>query len=110
VAEDDVSVIPVDAPSTHHGPAVLAVVGGATVGFAAAEHRVLQGIYVLPSHVGRGLGGALLKAVGSVDRFWVLEQNTHARGFYERRGRPWSGESRAGLDAGGITELLYVLD
>jgi len=95
--------------STHRGPAVLAVAGGATVGFAVAEHHMLEALYVLPSHAGRGIGSALLAAVGPVNRLWVLEQNTQARA-YERRHWRWSGESRAGLDTGGITELRYVLD
>lgn len=96
--------------SNHHGPVVLAAVGGATVGFAAAEHRVLEALYVLPSHAGRGIGSALLDAIAPVDRLWVLEENATGRAFYERRQWRWSGESRAGLDTGGITGMLYIRD
>jgi len=96
--------------SRHLGPAVLAAVGGEPVGFAAADGRMLEALYVLPAHHGRGIGSALLQAVGPVDRLWVLEANTVGRAFYERRRWRWSGQRRAGLEAGGVPEMLYLLD
>ena len=91
----------------HRGRVVVARRGGTVVGFAAATGDLLEGLYVVPEETGSGLGTTLVDAVGPVSRLWVLEANTAGRRFYERRGWRWSGETREGDDAGGLTELLY---
>ena len=92
----------------HEGPVVLAVRGGDVIGFAAATGDLLEALYVLPSEVGAGLGTALLNAIGPVTRLWVLSENQSGRAFYERRGWRSGGVAQGAVDAGGVTELLYV--
>jgi GNAT superfamily N-acetyltransferase len=74
------------------------------VGIAGPE---LQVLYVDPAAQGAGVGSALLehavqalRAAGHAEAvLWVLEENGHARGFYEQRGwlpdgvraSPWPG-------------------
>jgi GNAT superfamily N-acetyltransferase len=60
------------------------------VGFAAFDDHELHALYVLPEHWGHGIGDRLLEAAGDVSELWVLEANTRARQFYERRG--WSAD------------------
>ena len=58
-------------------------------------------IYLLPEHMGKGLGRMLMESVlaemrkqGYADVYlWVLEDNLPARGFYENLGFVDSGES-----------------
>lgn len=91
------------------GRTVLAVREGAVLGFAAASpDGTLEGLYVLPGKVGRGLGSRLLQAVEPVTRLWVLEDNTAGRSFYERRGWRPAGVRKAALDAANVQDLLYV--
>ncbi|MCA1711196.1 MAG: GNAT family N-acetyltransferase [Actinobacteria bacterium] len=78
---------------------------GVLLGFAATDEGRLDALFVLPEHAGRGIGSRLLERAAGVDRLWVLEDNTPARGFYERRG--WTC-TRARRDAFGVQELLYV--
>ena len=95
--------------TAHAGPVILAVDGADVLGFAASTpDGTLEGLYVLPTSAGRGIGTALLEAAGPVDRLWVLEQNFSGRAFYERRRWRWSGTQRDAEDAGGQPEMLYV--
>lgn len=95
--------------AAHDGPVVLAARGADVLGFAAASpDGTLEGLYVLPSEAGRGVGTALLEAVGPVQRLWVLEDNHAGRAFYERRGWRWTGKRQAAEDATDQPELLYV--
>jgi putative acetyltransferase len=73
--------------------------GGRAVGVAAVRPGWLDGLYVLPSHWGTGVAGALhdraLAAHGAgTCSLWVLEDNTRARRFYERRGWRENGTTR----------------
>lgn len=93
----------------HDGPVVRALRGADLLGFAASSRDgTLQGLYVVPGEAGRGVGSALLDAIGPVERLWVLEGNQAGRAFYEHRGWRWSGSRRAAADADGRPELLYV--
>lgn len=92
---------------THSGRAVLALSDGNAIRFAAAVSQTLEGLYVIPSAAGSGVGSALLAAVAPVTRLWVLEQNGAGRHFYESRGWCWSGVRRDATDAHGVSELLY---
>jgi GNAT superfamily N-acetyltransferase len=94
--------------ANHAGAVVIAIRQDEVVGFAAAAGDTLEALYVLPSDAGAGLGTALLEAIGPVARLWVLAENHTGRAFYERRGWLWSMVAQAALDAGGVTELLYV--
>jgi GNAT superfamily N-acetyltransferase len=68
----------------------------------------LEGLFVLPSEAGAGIGTALLAAIGPVTRLWVLAENKAARGFYERRDWQWSGAAEVSEFAGDVSKLLYV--
>jgi GNAT superfamily N-acetyltransferase len=83
----------------------LARRGPELVGFAAATHEHLDGLYVLPEEAGCGIGSALLAALPAVTRLWVLEANLAGRRFYERRGWRNSGERQPAF---GMWDLLYV--
>lgn len=60
------------------------------VGVSAVFGDMLEQLYILPGHQGRGIGSALLTlAISSSDsplRLWVFQRNKSARAFYERRG------------------------
>jgi GNAT superfamily N-acetyltransferase len=74
---------------------------GRPVGFATRAPEMLDQLYVLPDAQGTGTGSALHDAVldrqrelgARTCRLWVLEANTEARGFYERRGWAPDGET-----------------
>ena len=76
--------------------------GDRPVGVAAVRPGWLDGLYVVPAHWGTGAAallhdGALdaARGLGSTDcRLWVLEHNTRARRFYERRGWGENGTTR----------------
>lgn len=67
-------------------------------------------LYVLREAQGQGLGSGLMKAMASAllehghraMSLWVLEQNSHARSFYERRGGKLIAQKRNDL-----SELAY---
>jgi ribosomal protein S18 acetylase RimI-like enzyme len=74
----------------HDADAWVAEVGGRVVGFALTQPGWLDMLYVLPDHVGRGIGSALLDLVKHHRRagfsLRVFESNTPARRFYRDRG------------------------
>ena len=71
-------------------------------GFVAVSGEWLNGLYVRPEAWGTGVAGELhdravaaLRAAGVPRaRLWVLEGNTRARRFYERRGWREDGTTR----------------
>jgi ribosomal protein S18 acetylase RimI-like enzyme len=75
----------------------------------------LYAIYVLPSHQGRGVGRALVRA--AADRLaaagldsllvWVLDQNAPARAFYERLGGSVVRRQPIEIGGAGLTEVAY---
>lgn len=80
-----------------------------------ADRGEVYAIYLRSSAWGRGLGsGLLLEAQDRLSEtfeeamLWVLSDNTHARGFYERHGWSPSGEKQY-LDIAGLSveELRY---
>jgi GNAT superfamily N-acetyltransferase len=81
---------------------VLAELDAAEVGFAAMRSEWLDALYVTPSRWGMGVGARLhdhavtwIRDLGCKHcRLWVLEQNTRARRFYERRGWRLNGGTR----------------
>lgn len=89
----------------HRGRVWLARRAGMLVGFAAATGVELEGLYVLPSEGGVGIGSALLDAMGDVRQLWVLEDNHRSRAWYERRGWRDSGERQL---AYGVWDVRYV--
>ncbi|MDO5559257.1 MAG: GNAT family N-acetyltransferase [Oscillospiraceae bacterium] len=94
-----------------------------TSGYCSSRFPEMSGygeivsIYLLPEFTGQGLGLKLFKTViadlqaqGFRDIFlWVLEENLHARRFYERFGFTYSGkyldDNIGGRD---LRELQYV--
>jgi GNAT superfamily N-acetyltransferase len=91
--------------NTHTGRVWLARRAGVLVGFAAATGVELDGLYVLPSESGAGIGSALLEAIGDVRRLWVLQDNHASRFWYERRGWRDSGERQWAYD---VWDARYV--
>ncbi|MEL4357000.1 MULTISPECIES: GNAT family N-acetyltransferase [unclassified Luteococcus] len=87
------------------GSLALASVEDMAVGFVAWQDEV-EALYVLPSAAGCGVGGRLLDAAVGATRLWVLEDNRHARRFYERRG--WSPSGHLRQQYGPVRELEYV--
>ena len=90
--------------------------GGRAVGVAAIRPGWLDGLYVAPSHWGTRVAGLLHDAALELHgpgecRLWVLEHNTRARRFYERRGWREDGTTRVvpfppnPLDVGYTIEL-----
>lgn len=91
--------------------AVARDAGGGALGFAGADGRRLEMLFVAPEARGRGVGTALLAhavltwGTRLVD---VNEQNPAARGFYEHRGFRVIGRSE--LDAQGDPYPLLHLE
>ncbi|MDO8611028.1 MAG: GNAT family N-acetyltransferase [bacterium] len=85
---------------------------------AAKDTGELQGIYIHPYHVGQGVGSKIMNhVINSLKRggykkatLWVLETNTIARRFYEKRGWVVEGktkiEKKDGFD---LHEIRLVL-
>jgi len=63
---------------------------GRVVGFAAVDGGFLEHLYVHPSRFNSGTGSKLFRQATKAHRqgfqFWVFQQNTGARRFYERHG------------------------
>ena len=63
---------------------------GRVQGFAALRGDELAYLYVEPDSIGRGIGSELFRHAQSRRPgglwFWVFQQNTRARRFYERHG------------------------
>jgi tRNA dimethylallyltransferase len=81
---------------------IVAEGAGKILGFAAWTDGWLDGLYVVPAAWGNGVAARLhdealrgIAAAGvSTARLWVLEDNTRARRFYERRGWRPDGTDR----------------
>jgi GNAT superfamily N-acetyltransferase len=81
---------------------LIALSDNEPVGAACVSREWLEGLYVVPERWGTGLahelhGRALevVRDLGSARcHLWVLEDNTRARRFYERRGWQENGETR----------------
>ncbi|MCR5817262.1 MAG: GNAT family N-acetyltransferase [Ruminococcus sp.] len=76
-------------------------------------------IYLLPEYIGKGIGSKLLKRC--IDELklqgfnkillWVLEENTRARGFYEKNGFLCTDEYISDNIGGkSLSEIMYILD
>jgi putative acetyltransferase len=82
------------------GTVLAAERDGAVVGIAGVEQCWLHGFYVRPEWWGSGvadeLHAAALEAMADCPelKLWVLEENTRARRYYEKRGWRRNGESR----------------
>jgi ribosomal protein S18 acetylase RimI-like enzyme len=83
---------------------------------AASECGEVWGIYISPDYWRRGLGTILLnwglKELGSRGlpsvTLWVLEDNRHARSFYEKQGFEFDGTVKT-IELGKlINEVRYV--
>ena len=78
----------------------------------------LEGLYVVPERWGTGLADELhgralelVRALGSPScKLWVLEDNTRARRFYERRGWRENGETRVVEFPPNPLDIGYTLD
>jgi GNAT superfamily N-acetyltransferase len=105
------SIFPDEAPKPSHadmaqtwkeivtaGRGWMAVEGEAPLGVVGLvpddDGHEMRAVYVDPAHAGRGVGRMLVDRVETVAlaenalplRLWVLEANTSARRWYERRG------------------------
>lgn len=83
------------------------------------DHGEIMSIYLLPEYIGKGCGGRLLqKCTEELKKLgfrrillWVLEDNHHARAFYEKNGFVFSGDVREDLIGGKkLRELMYVYE
>jgi tRNA dimethylallyltransferase len=91
-----------EALADERGSVIVAKRGERMVGVAAAKDGWLDGLYVVPKEWGNGVADRLhdealqaLSAAGAKKaRLWVLEDNTRARRFYERRGWHRDGSER----------------
>jgi GNAT superfamily N-acetyltransferase len=88
------------------------------LGAVCVQPGWLDGLYVVPSHWGTGLAGALhdralevVRSLGSTScRLWVLEKNARARRFYERRGWRENGDTRVVPFPPNPLDVGYTLD
>ncbi len=63
--------------------------GDHLIGYITWRPQWIDHLYVMPEHTEAGVGTALLDAVKARQKridLWTLENNTHARKFYEARG------------------------
>jgi diamine N-acetyltransferase len=97
---------------------LIAVSDQEPVGAACVTDGWLEGLYVVPKRWGTGLGDELhdraldeVRGLGSSScRLWVLEDNSRARRFYERRGWRENGESRVVEFPPNPLDVGYSLD
>ncbi len=97
---------------------LIAVSDRQPVGAACVTDGWLEGLYVVPEHWGTGLADELhgralelLRELGSAScKLWVLEDNTRARRFYERRGWRENGETRVVEFPPNPLDIGYSLD
>jgi GNAT superfamily N-acetyltransferase len=97
---------------------LIAVSDEEPVGAACVTEGWLEGLYVVPERWGTGLADALhdralgeARRLGSAScRLWVLEDNSRARRFYERRGWRENGESRVVEFPPNPLDIGYSLD
>ncbi|HET7855393.1 MAG TPA: GNAT family N-acetyltransferase [Gaiellaceae bacterium] len=96
----------------------VAEVDGTPVGVASVRPDWLDGLYVVPEHWGTGAAVVLrdwgLDTVHSLGskrcHLWVLEENTRARRFYERRGWRENGTTRVVPFPPNPLDVGYTLD
>jgi len=97
---------------------LIAVSDGEPIGAACVTDGWLEGLYVVPERWGTRLADELhdraldeVRGLGSSTcRLWVLEDNTRARRFYERRGWRENGESRVVEFPPNPLDIGYSLD
>jgi GNAT superfamily N-acetyltransferase len=97
---------------------LIAVSDEEPVGAACVTDGWLEGLYVVPERWGTGLADELhdralgeVRGLGSAScRLWVLEDNSRARRFYERRGWRENGESRVVEFPPNPLDIGYSLD
>ncbi|WP_040195844.1 GNAT family N-acetyltransferase [Candidatus Soleaferrea massiliensis] len=78
--------------------AVGAIVYGKSKDSAMPGYGEIEAIYLLPSHIGCGMGRLLMDAAldglarrGYADCFlWVLRENVRAKRFYQKHGFAWT--------------------
>ena len=97
---------------------LIALIDQQPVGAACVTSGWLDGLYVVPERWGTGLADELygralelVRALGSpFSKLWVLEDNTRARRFYERRGWRENGETRVVEFPPNPLDIGYTLD
>lgn len=94
--------------NTYSGHVALALHDDRPIGFIAWHDHEVDALYVLPEAAGHGAGGHLMDAAVDTSTLWVLEDNTHARGFYTHRG--WIPSGRVRQQYGEVRELEYLLE
>ena len=99
------------------GTALLAFGEGGPVGLVAFSPGRLNALYVVPERWSTGVGSRLhdeavarLRPLGPEARLWVLEANTRARAFYERRGWRLDGRERVVPFPPNPLDVGYTLD
>jgi GNAT superfamily N-acetyltransferase len=98
--------------------ALIAVSDEEPVGAACVTDGWLEGLYVVPERWGTGLADELhdraldeVRGLGSaLCRLWVLEDNSRARRFYERRGWRENGDTRVVEFPPNPLDIGYSLD
>lgn len=97
---------------------LVAIVEDEPAGAACVSEEWLEGLYVVPERWGTGLADTLHERALEVVRglgsprchLWVLEDNTRARRFYERRGWRENGETRVVEYPPNPRDVGYTLD
>jgi GNAT superfamily N-acetyltransferase len=97
---------------------IVAELDGERVAFASMRAEWLDALYVVPEFWGAGVAPAIhdraLELVGELGskrcHLWVLEDNTRARRFYERRGWRQNGARRVVPWPPEPVEVGYTLD
>jgi GNAT superfamily N-acetyltransferase len=97
---------------------VVANVESEPVGFACVRGDWLLALYVVPEQWGTGVADALYGRALEIVRelgfahcnLWVLEENTRARRFYERRGWRENGRTQVVPLPPNPLEVGYTLD
>jgi GNAT superfamily N-acetyltransferase len=108
----------VAAARDHAKRTLIALSDGEPVGAAFVSEEWLEGLYVVPARWGTGLADELhdraleaARELGSKRcQLWVLEDNTRARRFYERRGWRENGQTRVVEYPPNPLDIGYSLD
>ncbi len=89
----------------------VAEMGGKIVGFCAFRKGIIDHLYVIPEHQGKGIGSALIQEAKQQNvslELWVFQKNLRAQEFYKLHGFVMVEETDGSGNEEGVPDARYV--